>query len=70
KSRSAEFFGFYSISSRFAAILGPLFFAVVAQFSGSSRHSILGIGLFFILGMLLLLKVDFTRGRQQALEDD
>ncbi len=64
--RSAEFFGFFTISSRFAAIFGPLLFALVADISGSSRHSILAIGGFFIVGGLLLLLVDVKRGRSQA----
>lgn len=64
--KSAEFFGFFTISSRFAAIFGPLLFAVIADLSGSSRHSILAIGLFFICGAALLSGVDVARGRALA----
>ncbi len=68
KQRSAEFFGFFTISSRFAAIFGPLLFALVADFSGSSRNSILALGIFFIVGGLLLLRVNVPRGRKLAIE--
>ncbi len=66
KQRSAEFFGFFTISSRFAAIFGPLLFAMVADLSGSSRNSILALGIFFIVGGLLLLRVNVQRGRELA----
>ncbi len=66
--KSAEFFGFFSISSRFASIFGPLLFALVADISGSSRNSILAIGLFFVVGGLLLLRVNVKRGIARATE--
>jgi len=66
KQRSAEFFGFFTISSRFAAIFGPLLFALIADFTGSSRNSILALGIFFIIGGILLLQVNVERGRKQA----
>ena len=66
KQQSAEFFGFFTISSRFAAIFGPLLFALVADISGSSRNSILALGIFFIVGGILLLKVKVKQGRELA----
>ncbi|MFK5927700.1 MAG: MFS transporter [Desulfuromusa sp.] len=66
KQQSAEFFGFFAISSRFAAIFGPLLFALVADLSGSSRNSILALGIFFIVGGILLLLVNVKRGRLLA----
>ena len=67
KQKSAEFFGFFAISSRFAAIFGPLLFALVADLSGSSRNSILALGIFFIVGGILLLLVNVKRGQALAL---
>lgn len=61
--KSAEFFGFYTISARFAAIVGPLVFALVTDLSGSARNAILAIGLFFLIGGALLLGVNVERGR-------
>ncbi len=70
KQRSGEFFGFFTISSRFAAIFGPLLFALVADLTGNSRNSILALGIFFIVGGILLLQVNIQRGRALALAPD
>ncbi|PIY23653.1 MAG: MFS transporter [Deltaproteobacteria bacterium CG_4_10_14_3_um_filter_60_8] len=64
--RNAEFFGFYAISNKFAAILGPLVFALLTDITGSTRTSILALAAFFIIGMLLLTRVDVARGRLAA----
>jgi UMF1 family MFS transporter len=68
KQRSAEFFSFYAISSKFASILGPLVFALLIDLSGSNRIAILALALFFIVGMVLLIGVDVEKGRLQAEE--
>ena len=57
-SYAAEFFGFYNFLGKFAAILGPLLLALVALFTESSRVSIASIAIFFVLGALLLTRVD------------
>ncbi len=62
KARSAEFFGFFDISSKFAGIAGPLLFGVTAQVFGSSRLSIVSLVVFFIGGILLLRAVDDKEG--------
>ena len=54
ENKSAEFFGFYSMSSKFAGIAGPLIFAIVSQATGSSRLSALSLTIFFIIGILML----------------
>lgn len=66
QGKEAEFFGFYSISYRFASILGPLVFAFITDMTGSARLSILALAGFFIIGMGLLAKVDMARGRAEA----
>jgi UMF1 family MFS transporter len=70
KSQSAEFFGFFSTSSKFAGILGPLVFGLVSQAAGASRLSILAIVGFFIIGGIVLFFVDEDEGRRVALEED
>ena len=61
---SAEFYGFYSVFSKFAAIWGPLLFGIVNQVTGSSRQAILSLIAFFTLGFILLAFVDIDRARQ------
>ena len=41
--RSAEFFGFYNISGKFATIAGPLLFGITGQLTGESRYGVLSI---------------------------
>ena len=55
--RSGEYFGFYNMLGKFAAVLGPLVVGVVAQLTGNQRLSILVLALFFIAGALLLARV-------------
>lgn len=64
--RSAEFFGFYGISSKFAAIFGPFLFAFVGQLTGSSRNGIVSLIIFFIVGIYLVSRVDIEKGRLEA----
>ncbi len=70
KARSAEFFGFFDISSKFAGIAGPLLFGVVGQLTGSSRLSIVSLVVFFVVGMLLLRRVDEKEGIRVAEEEN
>jgi len=55
--RSAEFFGFYNIIGKFAAVIGPLLVGVVGVMTGSPRMGILSILILFALGAAFLLKV-------------
>ncbi|MBL8006211.1 MAG: MFS transporter [Ignavibacteria bacterium] len=52
-----EFFGFYGLFEKTSTILGPLTFGLVSWISGSQKLAVLSVGVFFILGMLLLKKV-------------
>ena len=54
----AEYFGVYSLVGKTSAILGPLVFGFVSRTFGSQRPAILSIAIFFIVGMLLLGRVN------------
>lgn len=60
---SAEFYGFYSVFSKFSAIWGPFLFAFIGNISGSSRYAILSLVFFFALGGFLLFRVDIEAAR-------
>ncbi|MFD1361365.1 MFS transporter [Lentibacillus salinarum] len=64
--KKAEFFGFYGISSKFAAVFGPFLFGLVGQLTGSSRLGIVSLLVFFIAGIILLRFVNIDKGIQQA----
>ena len=57
-----EFFGFYNMLGKFAVVLGPVLMGLVAHLSGDTRLSILSVTLLFLIGGLLLLRVDVVRG--------
>jgi UMF1 family MFS transporter len=61
---SAEFYGFYSVFSKFSAVWGPLIFAVVGSSTGSGRPAILSIVLFFTVGFILFSRVDIAEARR------
>ena len=66
KSMSGEFFGFFSIMSKFASFLSPIVFIVSVAIFGSSRPAILSLIVFFGVGMFLLRQVDVERGKAVA----
>jgi UMF1 family MFS transporter len=66
KHKTAEFFGFFSTSSKFAGIAGPLLFGIVSQVTGESRLSIVSLIVFFVVGGLLLTRVNVDEGVHAA----
>jgi len=55
---SAEFFGFYNVFGKFAAISGPFMMGVVGRITGDTRWGVLSILLLFIIGGYFLMKVE------------
>jgi UMF1 family MFS transporter len=64
--KSGEFFGLFGIMEKAATFTGPLLFAAAGAIFGSSRPAVLSLIVFFIVGMILLLRVDVETGRQIA----
>ena len=62
-AQSGEFFGFFNMIGRFAAILGPSLVAVTGLLTGSSRLGILSVVALLVIGMVLL---SFVREQEQA----
>lgn len=70
---SAEYFGFYNMVGKFAAVLGPVFIGgvgLLARHAGctsntASRISISAVSIFFIIGGLLLFFVNEEEGRRE-----
>lgn len=67
-SRSAEFFGFYNMLGKFAAVLGPFMVGAVSIATGDHRLGLLSIIILFITGAVLLLKVDVVAGERAVRE--
>lgn len=56
--RSAEFFGFYNVFGKFAAIAGPFLMGMTGRLSGHSRYGVLSVLGLLIVGGILLWRVD------------
>jgi len=66
--RAAEFFGFYNMLGKFAAVIGPILMGLVGVVTGNPRHSILSIVILFLAGGLILYFVDEKEGTRIAQE--
>lgn len=66
KHKASEFFGIFSVFAKVAGIFGPLVFGLVIEFTGSPRQAVLSVIAFFIVGGLLLARVDVAEGQRLA----
>ena len=67
-ARLAEFYGFWGLTVKLAAIAGPLTYGITSWISGGDhRRALLLTGGYFIIGLLLLSGVNVARGRRTAL---
>ncbi|MFO1445609.1 MFS transporter [Bacillus sp. Bva_UNVM-123] len=57
KESSNEFFGFYNVFGKFAAIAGPLLVGVTAQMTGNTNSGVFSLVILFIIGGILLMRV-------------
>lgn len=66
EGKESEYFGIYQISERGTSWLGPLFFGIALQFTGSYRLAILMLAIYFIAGIVLLVMVNFKKAVLEA----
>ena len=57
KESSNEFFGFYNIFGKFAAITGPFLMGVTTQITGQSNMGVFSLIILFVIGAVILIKV-------------
>jgi UMF1 family MFS transporter len=69
-AKSSEFFALFAVFEKFAGIFGPLLFGFAVLLTGSSRGAILSVVAFFVLGGLILSRVDVVEGRRAARAGD
>jgi MFS transporter, UMF1 family len=65
-SQKTEFFGFYNMLGKFAAVIGPLLVGVTGIITGQPHVGIFMVLLLFVTGGYLLSRVDIQAGEQQA----
>jgi MFS transporter, UMF1 family len=66
KGREGEYFSLYEISDKGTSWLCPLLFGLALQFTKSYRLAILSLIIFFVLGLLILARVDVRRAAVEA----
>ena len=63
-----EFFGLWTFATRLASIIGPLMYgAITWATGGNQRIAIVSTAILFVVGLVLLQKVDMVQGRKAAL---
>lgn len=64
----AEFYGLWTFAVRLASIIGPLTYgAITWATGGNQRMAIMSTAVMFVVGLVLLMKIDVQRGREAAL---
>lgn len=67
-ARRAEFFGLWGLAVKLSSILGPITYGLVSWASrGDHRLAMLITGVYFVIGLVILMGIDIQRGRQAAL---
>lgn len=66
KGKEAEYFSLYEVSDKGTSWLAPLLFGLTLQHTGSYRLAILSLIVFFVLGFLVLWRVDVRRAAVEA----
>jgi len=64
KDKAGEFFGFYNIFGKFAAVLGPVLMGTVGLLSGDPRKGLLAIIFLFIIGGVFLYFVNYDKSNK------
>jgi len=66
QAKENQFFGFFAFSGKLTAFLGPLFLGILTQVFDSQRVGISVVALFFVIGGLILSRVDEAKGMAEA----
>ncbi len=67
-ANSAEFFGFFAVSGKFASVFGPLIYGILIAITGSVQSGILSVLFFFLVGMAILWTVDEKKGMEEKMK--
>jgi UMF1 family MFS transporter len=66
KGREAEYFSLYEISDKGTSWISPLVFGLALELTGNYRLAILSLIVFFVGGLVVLLKVNIEQGIREA----
>ncbi len=65
QNQSSQFYGFFNMLGKFAAIIGPLLVGIVTLITGEQRYGIVSLIILFLLGFVLLRKVDEDEAKKE-----
>jgi UMF1 family MFS transporter len=68
KAKAAQFYGFFNMLGKFAAVIGPALMGIITKVTGDARLGILSILSLFIIGGIILFFVNIEKGEKMALE--
>jgi UMF1 family MFS transporter len=54
---TASYFSFYDVTEKVGIVIGMSIYGIIDQVTGSMRNSIVFLGLFFVIGLFLLLRI-------------
>lgn len=66
KEKSNEFFGFYNIFGKFAAVMGPFLMGLITQITGKTNYGVVSIIILFLMGGYFLSKVPTTENMEPS----
>lgn len=53
---TASFFSFYDVTEKIAIVIGMFSFGFIIELTGSQKNAVLGLCVFFIIGLILLIR--------------
>ena len=66
KGKEAEYFSIYEISDKGTSWMGPAFYGLALQWTGSYRIAILSLIVFFAVGLAVLTRVNVKKGERDV----
>jgi UMF1 family MFS transporter len=66
KGKEAEYFSIYEISDKGTSWMGPAFYGLALQWTGSYRIAILSLIVFFVAGLAILTRVNVEKGQRDV----
>ena len=66
KGKEAEYFSIYEISDKGTSWIGPIVFGLALQFTKSYRSALLSLIVFFVIGFIVLLRVNVEKGERDV----
>ena len=61
---TASFFSFYDVTEKIAVVIGLFSFGYITELTGSQRNSVLTLGGFFLIGLIILLYAKNAQKKQ------